>query len=304
MKPTYTLYPIQLGCEVYDVNLCGHLSKDTINQIKKDVAEHKIVVFRNQHNLPPEKHLEIARWFGKVESTFYRHPKSPSQDIFRVSNDDREGCTNVGRTGWHIDGSFMKKPFSHSLYHIISVPERGSTSFISLSEVVSGLSQERRNLWNRLWMVSDRRSGLVHPLIYTHPETGLPTLCFHLGMTEGFILDYGSYQQRDLSVSESFEILQQIKSEIMRDKTRIYHHVYKPGDFIISDNLAVGHEASPETQHHRENVGLRIMHRVTVAGKTRPGKSYDLIKDLNSEVSSCPGIEIEENENDEIRSIG
>ena len=37
--------------------------------------------FRNQTDLSPEKHLEVARWFGEVESTFYNHPKSPSLDI-------------------------------------------------------------------------------------------------------------------------------------------------------------------------------------------------------------------------------
>ena len=44
------------------------------------------------------------------------------------------------------------------------------------------------------------------------------------------------------------------------------------GDFIISDNLAVGHEASPETQLPEEQVGLRIMHRTTVKGQYTPQK--------------------------------
>ena len=118
-----------------------------------------------------------------------------------------------------------------------------------------------------------------------------------------------------------------VQEEILRDPERIYHHKYMDGDFIISDNLAVGHEASPETQlpvsqvnlvncnfiffeqlpmtaqllgknlkdnniRFSENlfntfcehfiplrliiqffqVGLRIMHRVTIAGKTTPKK--------------------------------
>lgn len=44
-----------------------------------------------------------------------------------MSNDERQGCTGVGRTGWHIDGSFQECPYSHSLYHIVSVPSRGDT---------------------------------------------------------------------------------------------------------------------------------------------------------------------------------
>ena len=42
---------------------------------------------------------------------------------------------------------------------------------------------------------------------------------------------------------------------------------WKPGDFIITDNLAVAHEASPQTQMTVLDVGLRIMHRTTIAGK-------------------------------------
>ena len=44
------------------------------------------------------------------------------------------------------------------------------------------------------------------------------------------------------------------------------------GDFIITDNLAVGHEATPETQLPQEEVGLRIMHRTTVKGQHEPKK--------------------------------
>ena len=50
---------------------------------------------------------------------------------------------------------------------------------------------------------------------------------------------------------------------------------YKAGDFIVSDNLAVGHEASASTQRPPSEIGLRVMHRVTIAGKTRPRKHGD-----------------------------
>ena len=52
-----------------------------------------------------------------------------------------------------------------------------------------------------------------------------------------------------------------------------YWHNWESGDFIISDNLAVGHEASPQSQFERSKVGLRVMHRVTVAGKSKPKKT-------------------------------
>ncbi len=54
-----------------------------------------------------------------------------------------------------------------------------------------------------------------------------------------------------------------------------YSHKWEAGDFIISDNLALGHMASPETQYSRDKVGLRVMHRVTIAGKQKPKKDSD-----------------------------
>jgi alpha-ketoglutarate-dependent taurine dioxygenase len=80
--------------------------------------------------------------------------------------------TGVGRTGWHIDGSFQPAPFAYSLYHMVSIPLKGDTVFAPLSEVIEGLPTSKRKDWERLWMMSDRRSGPVHPLIYTHPITG------------------------------------------------------------------------------------------------------------------------------------
>ena len=52
----------------------------------------------------------------------------------------------------------------------------------------------------------------------------------------------------------------------------IYVFQWEVGDFIISDNLAVGHEATPETQLPTSEVGLRILHRTTIQGTNIPTK--------------------------------
>ena len=226
-------------------------------------------MFKHQHHITPELHLAAGRWFGELESTFYNHPKSPHRDIFRVSNDRRENCTNVGSSGWHIDGSFQEAPFSHSLYHIVKVPSASATVFAPLTEIIENAPREKRDLWDRLWMMSDRRSGPT--LVYSHPETGKLVLCFHLGMTQGFIQDYNMTNQRKLSEQETKEVLSGIHQEFVKNEGEIqYHHIYISGGFIVSNNLAVGHEASPDTQQSPEIIGLRVMHRVTIAGKHKP----------------------------------
>ena len=126
----YDKTPIQLGVEVRGIDLKSDISDDVIAAIKSDVTEHRLVVFRDQGIISGKRHVEISRWFGEPESTFYKHPRSPDPDVFRVSNDDQEGCTGVGRTGWHIDGSFQPAPFAYSLYHIINVPDQGDTGIV------------------------------------------------------------------------------------------------------------------------------------------------------------------------------
>ena len=44
------------------------------------------------------------------------------------------------------------------------------------------------------------------------------------------------------------------------------------GDFIISDNLAVGHEAAPEAQLPRDVFGSHVSHCTAIKGTVPPAK--------------------------------
>lgn len=279
----YKLTPVKLGCEVRGIDLKQDVSPEVMEAIKEDVTKHRILIFKDQGVVSGERHVEIAKWFNEPESTFYKHPRSPHPDVFRVSNDRSEGCTNVGRTGWHIDGSFQEAPFAYALYHMVSVPSNGPTVFAPLTDIIEELPREQRIRWERLYMISDRRSGPIHPLIYSHPITKKKVLCFHLGMTDSFIWDYKTPQQRMTKEEETYSLLQEIHHEFIKNnKVRQFSHQWDVGDFIISDNLSVGHEAAPETQLPRSQVGLRVLHRVTTKGHYPPAKEYDYRKELGN----------------------
>lgn len=167
------------GAIVEGVDLKERHSAATIKQIKEGLHQHRLLIFRGQGKISGEKQVEISRWFGEVESTFYKHPASPHPEIFRVSNDESEGCTNVGRSGWHIDGSFMAKPFKVQTMHFWSVNGDGNTLFSGMNELIENLGEEKRALWERLYFTT--RDNMIHPLIYPHPITSVPTMCFHCG---------------------------------------------------------------------------------------------------------------------------
>jgi alpha-ketoglutarate-dependent taurine dioxygenase len=193
--------------------------------------------------------------------------------VFRVSNDPAEGCTGVGRTGWHVDGSFCAAPFALALYHIVAVaPAAGATAFVPLRELFERAHAETRARWERAWMVSDRRGGPVHPLVYAHPETGEATMCFHTGMTAAVLWDADAAASRRVATeAEAAALLSELGASCDASPLR-YEHVWRPGDLIVSDNRAVAHEATAATQAPRQRVGLRVMHRCTVAGSEPPRK--------------------------------
>lgn len=270
----YRVEPLpQFGAEVRGVDLNEEVPTDVMEAIKRDAYKHRLLLFKGQGIVSAERQVEISKWFGEIESRpFSKHPASPHPDVFRVSNVRSEGCTGVGRTGWHIDGSFMDCPYQISLYHMHAVPKKGPTTFLPLADVIGRMPPEQRAKWERLWMCSDRRSGPVHPVIYKHPRTGLPTMCLHLGMTGAFLWDKGTMKQRFAEGHEAEVLLAEQEELLLRNKDLVYTHDWKEGDFLITDNLALAHEAAPETQYPVQEVGLRVLHRTTVAGIHVPSK--------------------------------
>ncbi|KAF6199203.1 hypothetical protein GE061_007228 [Apolygus lucorum] len=269
----YQIKPTKLGCEVRGVDVKTENRPEVIEKIKQDVAKYRLLIFKDQGVVSGERQVEITKWFGEVHSTHEQHPKSPHPDVFRVSNDPEEGHYGIGRRGWHIGGGFLPIPFYYVLYHMPSVPKKGATCFAPLSDIIQRLPAAKRSDWDRLWMVSESHEGVVHPLIYKHPITKKEVLCFHLGMTSSFIYDYGTDYQRLTTPEETKKIIKSIDEEFVKDGGNIlYKHEWEVGDFIMSDNLSVGHEASPESQIPRSEVGLRVLHRTTAKGEVPPSK--------------------------------
>eukprot|EP00658_Telonema_sp_P-2_P019796 TRINITY_DN17794_c0_g2_i1.p1 TRINITY_DN17794_c0_g2~~TRINITY_DN17794_c0_g2_i1.p1 ORF type:complete len:199 (+),score=21.69 TRINITY_DN17794_c0_g2_i1:161-757(+) len=197
---------------------------------------------------------------------------SPHPDIFRVSNDPEQGCRNVGRSGWHIDGSFMPRPFKVQTMHMHAVNTGGATLFAPLSETLRSADPDQRELWERLWFVTD--GGIVHPLVYRHPATAEPTMCFHCGphFVRTIALDYDREAHKAEAVLPPEQVggvLAEITAALEKN---MYAHEWELGDFAIIDNLALGHYAHPDTQAPAQSSGLRILHRTTVSGDHPPEK--------------------------------
>ena len=66
----YQLKTLKTGCEVFGIDLRNVVQDHVVDLIKEDVKNHRLLVFRDQGILSSERHLEISRWFGVVETTY------------------------------------------------------------------------------------------------------------------------------------------------------------------------------------------------------------------------------------------
>jgi taurine dioxygenase len=282
---------------------------DLVAQLKSDIKQHRLLLFRGAFSKPLSgaRQVELSSKLGTVESTFYQHPRSPHKDVFRVSNDEYEGCQNVGRSGWHIDGTFMTAPFSYQTMYFPSVSKGGDTHFCPLKELYERQTIETQQRWDSYWMITSGRGGRgntpVHPLVYKHPYRGDTTLCFHCGepFVQGWLAldndnDTNDDQTQTQPTEESVRAVvgrdpnaMVPASEIQNEITRAIENgaddlvlkmQWQEGDFAIIDNLGLAHYASPETQISRKEAGLRILHRTTILGNVNAGHHDDKEKAL------------------------
>jgi alpha-ketoglutarate-dependent taurine dioxygenase len=245
---------------------------ELVTQIEKELEKHRFLLFRynkTKSTFQPQHQVALSAALGEIESTFFKHPASPDPDIFVVSNDERHGCTGVGRTGWHIDGTFLPKPFKVQTMHFPHASKGGSTLFVPLNELLNSQPEDTLSRWRRMWFVPDK-AQFAHPLTYPHPRSGIETMMFHCGapFCRAFIIDLNKSTQE---VYEPRNVQAEI-TEAIESSRLVYAMEWQDGDYGIIDNLALAHFAPEGTQEDQNKVGLRVLHRTTIAGDTMPAR--------------------------------
>jgi len=255
------------GAQVLGVKLAEEpLTEALVERLKLLLRQHRLLLFRDQAPISGEQQVKLSQAFGELESTFSKHPRSPHPEIFRVSNWEGEGCTQVGRSGWHIDGTFLMKPFKIQTMHFPSTIKGGDTLFMPLKEFFESRSQELQTRWKNTWMIT--KYGVVHPLVHQHPLRQDMTMVFHCGRP--FVAGWLQNQ----TVVPATVIQDEISANLEEAFPEIgFRAEWKQNDFAIIDNLAVAHFAVESTQTPHEQAGIRILHRTTISGEHIPRKS-------------------------------
>ena len=266
------LDPIGARVEGIDLSSGEAPPPEVVEALEIEMANRGFIVFKNEKQLEVDDFLRASRLWGgrELHSTHGVHPATPGGNphIFRLSNDSRQGIPGVGPQ-WHNDGSFVPATFSHAGYHIIRPPENGGgTCFAHQAAAWDALPQDRQEFWGRLSSVNSG-SGVVHPVVHTHPVSKRKCIWLHLGMTGAVIEKLPDQAGFRLLDEEELKQLCHEYNDILNagfDNGYAIAYEYRENDCVFIDNLAVAHRAAPEAHLPAEEQGLRIMHRSTVRG--------------------------------------
>eukprot|EP01084_Bolivina_argentea_P307070 530693_1 len=262
------------GAIITNIDLAKcNLTKSLMEKIKSDIHRHELIIFKEQGQqnnfvIPAQKRVEIGKKLGRVVKLKPYASPSRIREILRVSNNEKYGKTKQGISGWHNDALHC-----YSIMHIISVPKRGfgQTKFISSNLALSNLNYNKE-LWDSLYVI---QSDNFHRFIAKHPITDKKMILKHAGKN----LRFAEISEKETLASEyniSFRYYSEEQKQTIMDeinlffkncelKDLVYSHEYEKGDLIITDNLAVLHMAHESTQFPTEQIGLRIMDRISIS---------------------------------------
>ena len=248
--------------------------RSEVDEIKEAWLAHKVLVFRNQP-ISVEAHIAFGKHFGELEI----HPFADNLDdypeiiVLEAGGDSPRQNYNAAQD-WHIDVSFREKPPMGSILRGKSIPEHGGdTHFANAAAAYERLDSNLKSRVDDLFAVNDytkmfgpstrfnsdesheenktKFPPVLHPVIRTHPETGLRSI-----FTNNFFTSHIDGLDRE----ESEYLLAEL-AEAVRDEELHFSVQWQPETFVMWDNRCVQHVATDDFLPL-----YRRMERVTIAG--------------------------------------
>jgi taurine dioxygenase len=260
----------RIGGEVRGITLRSDLADDTMAALRRALARHKVLFFREQHHLDDDAHQDFARRWG----TPVGHPTAPFQhrDFLLELDSKHGGKSNV----WHTDVTFMASYPSASILRAVVIPGAGGdTVWANTVEAYSRLPAALQALADSLWAIhsneydyaanqTEKDEGTAayqaefistvyeaeHPIVRIHPVTGERSL----------VLGAFFKQFVGLGTGDSRRLFDTFQHHITRLENTVRWR-WREGDVAIWDNFATQHYAIDDYGEQR-----RVVRRVTIKG--------------------------------------
>jgi taurine dioxygenase len=258
------------------------LSEADADQLRQAFLTYGVLAFR-QLGLDTKQQLVLSHVFGEtvphpVERV--RHKDEPMLIVLaanegqEVSDDDPDADEIIGVLHWHADMMYTEVPSRGSLLNAIRLPAvGGNTAWLDRAEVYRSLPDDVKakiqdlqvlysfEMTHRLQGVISKGESLfpdvIHPLVYNHPESGLPILNLSPTAAKAIL---------GLPPQEAKELLDYLIDFTCREE-RAYLHRWEDGDAVLWDNWRMLHKTFGHPKRYP-----RVMHRTTLKSDFRLGR--------------------------------
>lgn len=268
------------GAQVQGVDLAQALTEEQVAVIRSAWLEHQVLSFPGQ-DLNDDDLERFTLYFGPFGDDPFIAPIPGREHVIAVRRQADE-TTSLFAEQWHSDWSFQANPPQGTcLYGITIPPVGGDTLFADQVAAVAAMpAQLRERLEGKQAIHSaimgyspagilgdaDRAAGRsmdirpseeatatqLHPIIYTHPETGRESILGTVGYMIGI---------EGMEGEEERELLTDLYNWQTREDFR-YRHQWQVGTLLMWDNRSVLHCASGGYEGHD-----RLLHRTTIGSR-------------------------------------
>ncbi len=272
----FEIHPLTpaIGAELSGINLSEPLSAEIIADIRQTLLDNKVIFFRDQ-NLNREQLLHFAKSFGALEIHPATPKDQPNPEILRIEH----GAKSKGQENmWHSDVTWRTKPSLGSVLSALEIPPvGGDTLFANMNLAYEKLPQDVREHITGMTAVHDIARVFAkrlnkkpeelhdqyppqeHPVVRTHPETGLRSLYVNSAFTSHIV---------GMDADDSQELLKKLYATAANPEIQC-RFKWTKGAIAFWDNRASQHFAASDYFPAR-----RVMERATIAGD-RPYFSAD-----------------------------
>ncbi len=268
MESAFEIHPLTpaIGAELSGIDLSDPLPDETIADIRQALLDHKVIFFRDQ-NLEQEQLLSFAKSFGALEIHPATPKDQPNPEILRIEH----GAKSKGQENmWHSDVTWRPEPSLGSVLSALEIPPvGGDTLFANMNLAYEKLPQDLREfitgktavhdiarvfakrLNKKPEELHDQYPPQEHPVVRTHPETGLRSLYVNSAFTSHIV---------GMDPGESHELLRRLYATAANPEIQC-RFKWTKGAIAFWDNRASQHFAASDYFPAR-----RIMERATIAG--------------------------------------
>lgn len=264
------------GASVSGVHL-GRLSDDEFAAIRRALAEHEVLVFKDQ-DIETAEQVAFGRRFGELTVSPFSPNSADVAELIVLDNhgDGPKPLTDI----WHSDETFRAEPPLATILRARIVPEfGGNTLFASMTAAYEGLSERLKvclsgmtalhgfGRFGEMLRVDPERRHLLHkvenelpmphhPVVRVHPETGRKAL---------FVNKHFTLRLDGVREDESEALLELLFRQPLVAEYQL-RVTWAPNTVVMWDNRSVQHYAPNDYLPQR-----RRMERVTIEGDVPMG---------------------------------